>query len=67
MRLRHLASLVVVVTALVPSATALAAALPSCDPAGVSQVRLTTSDGVSIAGFVQGCGSLGVVLVHQVN
>jgi dienelactone hydrolase len=67
MRLRHLASLVAVVTALVPSTTASAAGLSSCDPAGVSRVSLTTSDGVSIAGFVQGRGSLGVVLVHQVN
>lgn len=38
-----------------------------CDAPGTERVDLTTADGVSVAGFVQGDGPLGVVLVHQVN
>ncbi len=38
-----------------------------CDGPAVAQISMRTSDGVKIAGFLQGTGTVGVVLVHQVN
>jgi pimeloyl-ACP methyl ester carboxylesterase len=43
------------------------ARVTSCDGATVEKISLVSSDGVRTAAFVQGSGTLGVVLVHQVN
>jgi dienelactone hydrolase len=39
----------------------------SCDGPSVERVVMKSVDGVKVVGFVQGRGTVGVVLVHQVN
>ena len=50
----------------------IASATSACDSSAVKRVDLTTADGVTVAGFVQGPASptaetLSVILIHQVN
>jgi pimeloyl-ACP methyl ester carboxylesterase len=57
----------IVLTLLSVSGSTAHASVVSCDGASVEKVSLVASDGIRTAGFVQGSGTLGVVLVHQVN
>ena len=68
MRTRLLAAALTTASSVLPFATtAPAASGASCDPPATKTLTMETSDGVRVAGFVQGSGPLGIVIVHQVN
>lgn len=68
MRDRFFAGILVTAVSLLPIAGVIRSASgASCDPPGTAVVTMETSDGLHVAGFVQGTGPLGIVIVHQVN
>jgi pimeloyl-ACP methyl ester carboxylesterase len=66
-RRRVLSATVAALCVLSGSVVSQSAGAATCDGPSVERVTMKAADGVKVAGFVQGRGIVGVVLVHQVN